>query len=168
MAKGKKAGSDKHENRIQYKGEQSFVYLVGGRLLHRHKVIKTLAYLESRKKTFFLSSFKKTRKSKDPCIIQVPRSPSGKSYENYDPKYNIYEVRLLRTQSFPHSINPHSCQSINIKKHLLKTQKAFQPTKKLKKKKVQMQILQQKKQQQKIKPKCKYPQILQQIQNNKK
>ena len=92
MAKGKKAGSDKHENRIQYKGEQSFVYLVGGRLLHRHKVIKTLAYLESRKNFFFLSSFKKTRKSKDPCIIQVPRSPSGKSYENYDPKYNIYEV----------------------------------------------------------------------------
>jgi len=24
-------------------------------------------------------------------IPQVPRSPSGKSYENYDPKYNIYE-----------------------------------------------------------------------------
>ena len=23
---------------------------------------------------------------------KVPRSPSGKSYENYDPKYNIYEV----------------------------------------------------------------------------
>ena len=27
--KKEKAGSDKHENRIQYKGEQSFVYLVG-------------------------------------------------------------------------------------------------------------------------------------------
>ena len=29
MSKREKAGSDKHENRIQYKGEQSFVYLVG-------------------------------------------------------------------------------------------------------------------------------------------
>ena len=126
MAKGKKAGSDKHENRIQYKGEQSFVYLVGGRLLHRHKVIKTLAYLESRKKpSSCCPFFEKTRKSKDPCIIQVPRSPSGKSYENYDPKYNIYEVRLLRTQSFPHSINPHSCQSINIKNIFLKHKNLF-------------------------------------------
>ena len=36
--KKEKAGSDKHENRIQYKGEQSFVYLVGACCLPGRKL----------------------------------------------------------------------------------------------------------------------------------